>query len=55
MDFNEFVNITNAIQGYWLWSSKSPELSRPVAEKENGAPGLCHSPYLRAIFLAAGF
>ena len=29
VDFQEFVNITNAIQGYWLWTSKSPELSRP--------------------------
>lgn len=29
IDFNEFVNITNAIQGYWLWSSRSPELKRP--------------------------
>lgn len=29
IDFNEFVNITNAIQGYWLWTSRSPELKRP--------------------------
>ncbi len=29
LDFDEFVNITNAIQGYWLWTSKSPEVSRP--------------------------
>jgi len=33
VDFAEFVNITNAIQGYWLWMSKSPELSRSEPEK----------------------
>ena len=30
VDFDEFVNITNAIQGYWLWTSKSPQVERPA-------------------------
>lgn len=33
VDFEEFVSITNAIQGYWLWTSKSPEVSRPEESK----------------------
>ena len=33
IDFEEFVNITNAIQGYWLWTSKSPEVVRPERTK----------------------
>ncbi len=33
IDFDEFVNITNAIQGYWLWTSKSPEVTRPERAK----------------------
>lgn len=35
VDFEEFVNITNAIQGYWLWTSKSPEVSRPQKSNKN--------------------
>lgn len=34
VDFDEFVNITNAIQGYWLWTSKSPQVSRPEKSKK---------------------
>jgi len=30
IDFNDFVNVTNAIQGYWLWTSKTPEITRPT-------------------------
>jgi CheY-like chemotaxis protein len=33
MDFEEFVSITNAIQGYWLWISKSPQVARSEEEK----------------------
>ena len=33
VDFEEFVNITNAIQGYWLWTSKTPEVDRPERPK----------------------
>ena len=33
VDFDEFVNITNAIQGYWLWTSRTPEVSRPERTK----------------------
>ena len=29
IDFKEFVNSTNAIQGYRLWTSKIPQLKRP--------------------------
>ena len=31
LDFDEFVNVTNAIQGYWLWTSKTPQVKRPEA------------------------
>jgi CheY-like chemotaxis protein len=30
IDFNDFVNVTNAIQGYWLWTSRTPEITRPL-------------------------
>jgi CheY-like chemotaxis protein len=33
MDFEEFVSITNAIQGYWLWISKSPQVARSEEQK----------------------
>jgi CheY-like chemotaxis protein len=36
IDFDEFVNVTNAIQGYWLWTSKSPQVERPVRWKRSG-------------------
>ena len=35
VDFDEFVNITNAIQGYWLWTSKAPEVNRPERPKKS--------------------
>jgi CheY-like chemotaxis protein len=35
VDFDEFVNVTNAIQGYWLWTSKSPQVERPVRWKRS--------------------
>ena len=34
-DFDEFVNVTNAIQGYWLWTSCCPEVSRPNERDNN--------------------
>lgn len=30
VDFERFVEISQALKGYWLWLSKAPELSRPV-------------------------
>jgi CheY-like chemotaxis protein len=35
IDFDEFVNVTNAIQGYWLWTSRSPEVKRPERKKQS--------------------
>lgn len=28
-DFEKFVNVISALQGYWLWTSQAPEISRP--------------------------
>jgi len=29
VDFRDFVQLTPAIRGYWLWLSRAPELARP--------------------------
>jgi CheY-like chemotaxis protein len=29
VDFERFVEISQALKGYWLWLSKAPEVSRP--------------------------
>jgi CheY-like chemotaxis protein len=29
VEFDHFVQITSALSGYWLWTDKSPESSRP--------------------------
>lgn len=29
VDFRDFVQLTAAIHGYWLWLSRSPEVERP--------------------------
>jgi CheY-like chemotaxis protein len=29
VDFERFVEISQALRGYWLWLSKAPEVSRP--------------------------
>ena len=29
VDFERFVEISQALKGYWLWLSRAPELSRP--------------------------
>jgi CheY-like chemotaxis protein len=31
VDFERFVEISQALKGYWLWLSRAPELSRPGA------------------------
>jgi len=33
VDFRDFVQLTTAIKGYWLWLSQAPELVRP--ERDN--------------------
>jgi CheY-like chemotaxis protein len=30
LDFERFVEISQALKGYWLWTSKSPEIFRPA-------------------------
>ena len=30
VDFRDFVQLSSAIKGYWLWMSRAPELERPV-------------------------
>jgi CheY-like chemotaxis protein len=30
VDFNQFVDLSIALHGYWLWLSKTPETSRPA-------------------------
>jgi CheY-like chemotaxis protein len=32
VDFERFVEVSQALNGYWLWLSKAPEVSRPVRE-----------------------
>jgi CheY-like chemotaxis protein len=29
VDFEDFVRVTQALQGYWLWTDKAPEVARP--------------------------
>lgn len=35
VDFRDFVQLTTALKGYWLWLSHAPELSRPKPENIN--------------------
>jgi CheY-like chemotaxis protein len=41
VDFEDFVRIAQALQGYWLWSDKAPEVSRPRKDDKltNGRSG----------------
>jgi len=32
VDFEDFVRLSKAIQGYWIWLSKTPEASQPVRQ-----------------------
>ena len=32
VEFENFVSVVNALQGYWLWTDKAPEVSRPRRE-----------------------
>lgn len=35
-DFDRFVEITQALSGYWLWLNHSPEVSRPAPAPVGG-------------------
>lgn len=41
VDFEDFVRVTQALQGYWLWTDKEPQISRPPksGSLRNGGPG----------------
>jgi CheY-like chemotaxis protein len=41
VDFEDFVRVTQALQGYWLWTDKEPEISRNPKNPSlrNGRPG----------------
>ncbi len=34
VDFEHFVEVSQALKGYWLWMSKAPDISRPVISGE---------------------
>ncbi|HTD85718.1 MAG TPA: response regulator [Candidatus Binatia bacterium] len=34
VDFRDFVQLSSAIKGYWLWMSRSPEVERPSGVKK---------------------
>jgi CheY-like chemotaxis protein len=34
LDFSEFVRMTEALKGYWIWLSRAPDISRPFPEKK---------------------
>ena len=37
VDFRDFVQLSTAIKGYWLWMSRAPEVERPRAKDEKSA------------------
>lgn len=41
VDFEDFVRVTQALQGYWLWTDKEPQSYRSakVREPRNSGPG----------------
>ena len=41
VDFEDFVRVTQALQGYWLWTDKEPLISRPPkdAQTKSGRSG----------------
>ena len=34
VDFRDFVQLSSAVKGYWLWMSRAPEVERPGATKQ---------------------
>lgn len=41
VDFEDFVHVTQALQGYWLWIDREPQISRPEKDgiKNHGSGG----------------
>jgi len=37
VEFDNFVSVVNALQGYWLWLDKAPEISRLHGEPTSGS------------------
>ena len=37
-DFQDFVSLTQALQGYWLWIDKEPEISRSAGPPKTKRP-----------------
>ena len=37
VEFDNFVSVVNALQGYWLWLDKAPEISRLLGEPTSGS------------------
>ena len=38
-DLDQFVRVSQALKGYWLWMSETPQISRPEAtEREQPEP-----------------
>jgi len=44
VDFERFVEISQALKGYWLWLSKTPEVSRPLPDITRIVPTNLTSP-----------
>jgi CheY-like chemotaxis protein len=38
VDFRDFVQLTSAIKGYWIWLSRAPELERPEPASPPASP-----------------
>jgi CheY-like chemotaxis protein len=48
VDFERFVEISQALKGYWLWLSRAPEVQRPIPlhiEPERSRPGTAAEPH----------
>jgi len=51
VDFRDFVQLTAAIKGYWLWLSHAPEIQRPEPMKSPGrTPGSSQSDHEKGEF-----
>jgi len=38
VDFENFVQVSQAVKGHWLWMSRAPEISRPEAVTKSDGP-----------------
>jgi DNA-binding NarL/FixJ family response regulator len=34
-DFSQFVNVIQALQGYWIWMAQAPEVARTAPAAKN--------------------